>query len=212
MREAELDRFLACHPQLLWRGRGSASPAAGLSTGFAALDAALPGRGWPAGGVVEMIVPTWGVGELWLWLPAMRHQHARGRYVSWLAPPYLPYPPALSGAGLDLTLIHYIGTPLPDQDLFWAAEKLLACADSGLVLAWPRQLTALTLRRLQLAAQQNGGLLCLLRRPQQNWTTSAAALRIQLRPAPGGLVVQIHKARGSCHGAQVLVGEPWPLL
>ena len=55
------------HPSL-WRGRGSVAQAT-QPTGFAALDAALPGGGWPRRGLVEILTATPGQGELTLWVP-----------------------------------------------------------------------------------------------------------------------------------------------
>src|SRR5689334_9077298 len=66
---ASLEALLQ-HPAL-WRGRGAAAPA-GLSTGFAALDAALPGGGWPRQGLIEIITTGGGHGELTLWMPLIR--------------------------------------------------------------------------------------------------------------------------------------------
>jgi hypothetical protein len=57
------------HPAL-WRGR-SVAPIATFATGFAALDQALPGGGWPRTGLIEILTAQQGVGELQLWLPAL---------------------------------------------------------------------------------------------------------------------------------------------
>ena len=65
----QLERLLQ-HPAL-WRGRGAA-PREGLATGFDALDAALPDAGWPRRGLVEILVPANGCGELALWTPLIR--------------------------------------------------------------------------------------------------------------------------------------------
>lgn len=42
-----------------------------LPTGFAALDAELPGGGWPAGALIELLADRPGVGELSLLLPLL---------------------------------------------------------------------------------------------------------------------------------------------
>src|SRR2546430_4815664 len=52
-REAKLARLLE-HPAI-WRGRSAAHPQ-GLPSGFAALDAYLPGHGWPRTGLIEILV------------------------------------------------------------------------------------------------------------------------------------------------------------
>ncbi len=61
----------ALHPAL-WRasqlggGRGAVSP-----SGYAALDAQLPGGGWPHGELTELLLPRCGIGELRLLAPAL---------------------------------------------------------------------------------------------------------------------------------------------
>ena len=50
------------HPAL-WRGR-SAARVPTWSTGYPVLDAGLPGGGWPRAGLVEILTPQPGVGEL----------------------------------------------------------------------------------------------------------------------------------------------------
>jgi protein ImuA len=77
------------------------------STGFAALDAELPGGGWPRAGLVEMLLVNeaeqdcFGHGELRLLAPAWG-QAAMARQV-WVAPPAWPYGPALAGLGWELS-------------------------------------------------------------------------------------------------------------
>ena len=60
---------LLAHPSV-WRGRSRAAVET-LSTGFAALDAGLPGGGWPRHGLVEVLTPQPGAGELYLLLPVL---------------------------------------------------------------------------------------------------------------------------------------------
>jgi len=64
----QLDELLA-HPSL-WRGRSRATIPT-LSTGQDVLDAGLPGGGWPRHGLIEILTPRPGVGELYLLLPAL---------------------------------------------------------------------------------------------------------------------------------------------
>ena len=61
---AALDALLAS--TALWRARGGAEardPAAHLPTGWPKLDAQLPGRGWPLGTLIELLLPEVGAGE-----------------------------------------------------------------------------------------------------------------------------------------------------
>ncbi|MFP5349540.1 MAG: hypothetical protein ACLGHO_06815 [Gammaproteobacteria bacterium] len=53
----------------VWRGE-AAAPVPAVATGFAALDAVLPGGGWPRAALTEVTFPRPGIGELQLFLPA----------------------------------------------------------------------------------------------------------------------------------------------
>src|SRR5258706_12995310 len=89
------------HPRV-WRGNALAGGVPAVPTGFAELDAELPGGGWPAGSLTELLVPAKGIGELGLLLPALARLTCAGKRGVWLAPPYLPHAPALAAAGIDL--------------------------------------------------------------------------------------------------------------
>ena len=54
-------------------GAASGSAGAGLAqpSGYAALDAALPGGGWPEAALVEVLLAADGLGELSLLLPTL---------------------------------------------------------------------------------------------------------------------------------------------
>ena len=83
--------------QAVWRGGAApiALAAPAVPTGYAELDAELPGGGWPAGGLAEVLCHTEGIGELQIVLPALAALTVAGHRVAWLAPPHLPYAPAL---------------------------------------------------------------------------------------------------------------------
>src|SRR5215471_3220273 len=88
----------------IWRGNGDARSArVVLPTGFAALDRYLPGGGWPLGPLIEVFVERYGVGELSLLMPALAALTAGGsrprKWVAWIAPPFVPYAPALQQRG-----------------------------------------------------------------------------------------------------------------
>src|SRR5262245_57676331 len=90
------------HPAI-WRGRSVAHVEV-LSTGFASLDQALPGGGWPRAGLIELLTSHLGVGELYLLLPTLAAltQRASARWCAWIAPPFEPFAPALAAQGLVL--------------------------------------------------------------------------------------------------------------
>ncbi len=73
---ASVEELLQRHGAQLWRAReresdSGAAAAAGLPTGYAALDRCLPGGGWPRQGLIEILSDQRGIGELRLLLPAL---------------------------------------------------------------------------------------------------------------------------------------------
>ncbi len=174
----------------IWRGRLPVS-LNGQRTGFAALDEKLPGRGWPAGSLIELLPTQAGIGELSLLLPALRHQ-----FQSWVAPPYIPYAPALAAAGIDLEKLLVVQAKTP-KDSLWALEQILRAGLSSHVLAWHAGEDSRVLRRLQLAAESGGARLFLFRPPRFSRQPSPAALRLYLAPAEQGLYLRLLKCRGA---------------
>ena len=83
----------------IWRGGDCAPEPAALPSGFPALDAMLPGRGWPGGALTEIVLEREGIGEIRLTLPALARLQAQGRDIAWIAPPHVPYAPALAAQG-----------------------------------------------------------------------------------------------------------------
>ncbi len=90
------------HPAI-WRGRSAARTEV-LPTGFVAFDDCLPGGGWPRTGLTEVLVPRFGVGELYLVLPALAavSRRAGARWCVWISPPLEPFAPALAAHGVAL--------------------------------------------------------------------------------------------------------------
>src|SRR5258708_8890720 len=87
----------------IWRGDSlSRAGTPTIPCGFPGLDAELPGGGWPAGELTEILPAHEGIGELRLLGPALAGLSKRGLRLAWIAPPHLPYPPALAPAGNDI--------------------------------------------------------------------------------------------------------------
>ena len=99
MDDSRIARLLE-HPAI-WRGR-SAARLETLPSGFAALDEALPGGGWPRAGLIEILIGRFGSGELSLLLPALAAltRAASARWCVWVAPPLMPFAPALVAQGV----------------------------------------------------------------------------------------------------------------
>ena len=190
----------------IWRG-AEVQQQTGLhhvGTGFPELDDNLPGGGWPQGALTELLYEQPGIGELRLLIPALARLSREGRWLALIAPPYIPYAPALAGLGVDLSRVLLVH-PRTDRDALWAVEQALRCGTCGAVLAWPRAVDERSLRRLQLAAEEGGSWGVLFRRSDAAGHPSAAALRIALKNRANGLALQLVKCRGGRPQREVVV-------
>lgn len=158
------------------------------------MDAILPDAGWLRGAVIEVIAPQWGIGELQLFLPAMAAATQANKQLVWIAPPYIPYPPALVSGGISLRHLLVLRPPR-HQDIPWAMEMVLRQHRCAMVLAWPGRLVPKMVRRLQLAAEAGEGLGVLFQ--SQHRDSSFAATRLLLTPSTTGLQVTILKSRAT---------------
>jgi cell division inhibitor SulA/protein ImuA len=185
--------------QSVWRGGApaiSVAPAeAAAPTGYAALDAELPGGGWPAGGLAEVLCRAEGVGELQIVLPALAALTAAGHRVAWLAPPHLPYAPALRAAGVRLDLLTVVRAP-GRRDALWAAEQALRSGAFRALLLWLPHADYPELRRLALAAQAGPGFALAFRPPEAGCESSPAVLRLALEYGEEEFAIRILKRRG----------------
>jgi cell division inhibitor SulA len=187
---------LLAHPSV-WRGRSRAALET-FSTGFAALDAGLPGGGWPRHGLVEILTPRPGVGELYLLLPVLAalSRAAPARWCTWVSPPHEPFAPALQAHGVALERMLLVRTHLP----LWAYEQALRSGACEIALAWLPRASPRAIRRLQLAAEQGRSLGVLYRSQRFAHVASPAMLRVLLEPIaePGrqGARLQLLKSRG----------------
>jgi hypothetical protein len=199
---------LLSHPAI-WRGGDCAPEPSALSSGFAALDAALPGRGWPQGALTEILLEREGIGEIRLTLPALARVQAQGRDVVWIAPPLSPYAPALAVAGLDLARLYVVHCREP-KDALWAFDQALRAPECGAAFAWLPTHDERALRRLQVAAREGRTWGVLWRRPGQHGNAAAAPLRLALAPHADQLAVHVLKRRGATLPQPVLidVGRP----
>ncbi len=201
------------HPAL-WRARQLArSGETGVASGFPALDAEMPGGGWPRRALTELLLRHPGVGEMRLLAPALsavaRGEHGPSRSVMLFDPPATPCAWALAQLGLQddpwivvhgregprgAALRRVLGAP----DVLWGLEQALRSGHVGAVLAWlPDTLRSDALRRLQLAAQAHDGPVFLLRGIEARLKPSPAPLRLALHPqGPDSLGVQLLKRRG----------------
>ena len=185
-------KALLQHPSL-WRGRGAAAPQ-GLPTGFAALDAALPGGGWPRQGLIEIITTGSGHGELALWMPLIRQLTSAEtpRCCAFISPPFGLFAPAWRDAGVQLGHLLVARAPEP----LWALEQALQSGACGIGFAWQERAGMTELRRLALAAAQGAALGVLIRPLRALVEPTAAVLRLTARRTATRLRLELLKGRG----------------
>lgn len=188
-------------PRIWQAGRVPDGAAATVPAGWPALDEALHG-GWPLGQLTELLVEAHGVGELALLLPALRRlmderRHGEaGGWAALVAPPYLPYAPALAGAGIELSRLLVV-RPAEPADAPWAMEQSLRSRACAAVFGWSEDLAAASMRRLQLASEASGAWTVLFRPARLRSSRSPAPLRVHLARSPGAerVVLNVLKRR-----------------
>ena len=148
-----------------WQGNVFSEQPNSLSTGFDEIDALLPERGWARGALTELLVPHEGIGALQLLLPALARLSHEPRWIAWVAPPYMPYGPALEAAGVNTARLLRV-YPRAGADGLATVEACLRAGTCSAVLAWPVTGELQALRRLQRAAAQ-GNSWGVLFRPQR---------------------------------------------
>lgn len=214
--EETLEGILQRHP--VWRGGPLSSAPPALPTGFDALDRELPGGGWPAGALTEILVRRAGIGELQLVLPALAALSWAGKRIVWLAPPHLPYAPALAADGVDLAQLVVVRAPgrgdaraAVRRNTLWAAEQVLRSASCHALVAWFPGARYEELRRLAVAAEASRAWVALFRPPQAAHSASPAALRLSLEAAGSSLSVHILKRRGAPAAAPLVLPVKRPV-
>lgn len=170
-----------------------------LPSGHAALDAQLPGGGWPVGGLCEILQTQSGLHEWRLLLPALQQLK---RKVVLVGAPYVPFGPGLVAQGLDAHALLWLRVDEPAERL-WAAEQVLRCAGVAALLVWLPKVRADHLRRLHMAAHAHAQLLFVMRPDTARNESSPAVLRLLVEGAAANtgtgqdaLQVQVIKRRG----------------
>lgn len=181
----------------LWRADqlGSAV-AATWSSGFEALDAVLPGGGWPGHGVTEILSAQSGTLEWRLLGPLLRQVCATGRSVVLVGPPRPPHPPGLRLDGIAEQQLVWVMAETPAERL-WSTEQLVKANACGALIAWLPQVRAEQVRRLQVLAAGCAGPVFLCRPATAARESSAAPLRLLARVGSDWeLLVDVFKRKG----------------
>lgn len=198
----------------VWRGSAHGSASRTVATGHAALDAFLPGGGWPRNAVTEVACERHGSGELSLVMPALAALGRGGgderRWIVWIAPPLVPYAPALVQHGLNLERVLLVHPRGKTRDALWAAEQSIHSGASVAILVWLDQASDTALKRLQLGAEERDCLTVLFRPLGALEAHSPAALRMRLVQTARGTRVEIVKCRGRRPGTVELTSLDVP--
>jgi len=183
------------------------------ATGFAALDQWI-GGGWPLGVLTEFLLDAPGIGELGLVMPAMArlypsllHQDqfhldktvlqvaaSKPGWAAFIAPPHVPYAPALAGHGLDVSRLLVVD-PHSSADALWVMEQALRSGIFTGVFGWFTDIDTYALRRLQLAAEAGMCWVSIYRPTRFASSLSPAALRIHIEPGKGDTLLHILRNR-----------------
>jgi len=195
------------------------------TSGFAVLDAQLPGGGWPRRALSELLLRQPGIGEIRLLSPSLTAIQRSGRLVMLFDPPATLSAWALAQLGFDveqLLIINTSAAQLPpgrpkavahplggwarsdrglqvsSGDSLWALEQALKSGHVGAIVAWlPPRLRADRLRRLQLAAHQHDGPAFVVREAAVAGRPTASPLRLGLQAGGADrLQVRVLKRRG----------------
>lgn len=200
----------------LWQASSlsrSADPA--WPSGFAALDAELPGGGWPRRAVTELLTAQPGVLEWRLLAPGLkgwwdaqalppaapgrrRQAAAPGmRSLLLINPPHTPHLPGLQALGLPPAALIWVSATTPAQQL-WATEEAIRAGIA--VLAWLPEARPEQIRRLQVSALASDAPAFLVRPEHAGRQSSAAPLRLVVQPGEvWQLAVHLLKRRGPAH-------------
>jgi protein ImuA len=207
--ESKLAEILA--DARVWKLKdAAAAPARPVwSTGRTALDARLPGGGWPTASLIEVLLDDTGLGEVQLFLPALVEcQRSTGQdgtdeapWLVWIAPPHEPYAPALAQQGIELGRLLVV-RPASATEALWAAEQALGSGVCAAVFLWLKGTDDRWLRRLKLAAEAGGALGVLFRPERHRFESSPASLRLAVSRGEHEVQVDLLKVQG---------GQPGPV-
>ncbi|QIL80091.1 translesion DNA synthesis-associated protein ImuA [Diaphorobacter sp. HDW4A] len=195
-----------------WQSANDDMVARALSSGYAGLDAELPGGGWPVGGMSEILLPGSSHPEWSLVAGALaRVLLERGvqQHAVLVAPPFQAFVPFAEVVGVDarqlccvhperssLEMMKKKGPQFADASSVWVSEQALRCRDVCAVLVWLPHAQSQALRRLQLLAAQQRQLLWVFRPEQARLQSSPAPLRLWVSAQEKTLQVQVIKRRG----------------
>lgn len=168
-----------------------------VASGHPDLDTHLPGGGWPAQSLTEILQGQTGHGEWRLLLPSLKRLIKQGASVVLIGSPHPPFLPGLLREGIPPEKLIRVDATSQAQRL-WATEQTIKAPCLTVVLSWLPHARSEHLRRLQTCAAHHPGLLFVMRPLSARHEASAAPLRLALRlgALPHPLLVDIVKRKG----------------
>jgi hypothetical protein len=118
----------------------------------------------------------------------------------------MPYAPALQQHGVNVDRLLMIHPTSGLKNRLWAIEQAVRSGSSAGVFAWVAIADDVILRRLQLAAEEQGCWVLLFRSANARLHRSPAALRIVLSQVHAATRVEILKCRGGRPGVVDVTG------
>ena len=163
----------------LWRGdQLGRTPVPTRSSGFAALDAELPGGGWPCQGLTELLCHSPGT-LAWRLLAPLLRTLSPTHPVMLVGPPHRPHPPGLRADGIAERHLVWLRADTVAERL-WTAEQLLKAGVPGVLIVWLPEARPEPLRRLQVWAGAGQGPVFVCRPQSAACEASAAPLRLRV--------------------------------
>ena len=144
-----------------------------ISSGCRTMDRHLPHGGYARGSMLELLRSGPGSGVSSIALMIARQAIVDGKYLVLIDPQRQFYPPAMKSLGIPLERVIAL-QPANHADAIWGLAQVLRCSAVGAVIAEVGTLEDRVARKLQLAAEQGGGLGIFLRdarsaRSQPSW-------------------------------------------
>lgn len=170
-----------------------------LRSGWAQLDAELPGGGWPRAGLTEILAPRAALLEWRLLGSALRGAQQDGGSLVLVGAPAVPFLPGLQCQGLDPARLVWVRSRDAGESL-WVCEQVLRAGGAAALLVWLPACRVGALRRLHAHAQDGRGPVFAVRPEAARGEASPAPLRVRARVGePWELCVQLLKRRGPAH-------------
>lgn len=165
-------------PAGVWRGAELGTAMAGsVPSGWDALDAELPGGGWPRHAVTEVLAAQPGILEWRVIGGALRHVSTAEGQIVVVGPPKAPHIAGLTHQGISARHFVWIQAETPAERL-WVTEQLIKSGAAGAVVAWLPQARQEQIRRLQICALACEAPVFLFRPAAVRHDSSAAPLRV----------------------------------